>query len=428
MKLQISKNPDMLDEIRVFSSMVRIAFNRFQDGYSEKQITEYLNARFVTNCWMIRSAIKEAHALFDVQGQRHIVFGGKWNLKQYLKGLITKEQFKQKRQRPLCSIGESIYKGNRLFAFDLSNNRVVYKPTRGIRKEILFCPVKKKLANELAKVQELASQKKMPITVKFTDKHLYLTYDESLIYHETYKGLKQNRVLGIDMNPNYIGVSVIEFDKNDEFRVLHKEVYDLTALTKSSGKASNDKKSKYYTNKLKHETLAIAHKINRLVDYWKCSKLAIEDLSIKPSDKQKGSAFNRLCNNKWERQLFVNKLKMLSGIHRYELVEVNPAYSSIVGNFAYGSPTTPDMVASASEIARRAYKKFEKGWFYPRFNISHINEQWKQTLCGVKSWKTLFPKIKEAGLKYRFLLSDYVGNAVLSKTYNKQKWIYHVFA
>ena len=427
-KLQISKNPDMLDEIRVFSSMVRIAFNRFQDGYSEKQITEYLNARFVTNCWMIRSAIKEAHALFDVQGQRHIVFGGKWNLKQYLKGLITKEQFKQKRQRPLCSIGESIYKGNRLFAFDLSNNRVVYKPTRGIRKEIYFRPVKKKLANELATVQELASQKKMPVTVKFTDRHLFLTYDESLIYNEAYKGLKFNRVLGIDMNPNYIGVSVIEFDKNDEFRVLHKEVYDLTALTKSSGKASNDKKSKYYTNKLKHETLAIAHKINRLVDYWKCSKLAIEDLSIKPSDKQKGSAFNRLCNNKWERQLFVNKLKMLSGIHRYELVEVNPAYSSIVGNFAYGSPTTPDMVASASEIARRAYKKFEKGWFYPRFNISHINEQWKQTLCGVKSWKTLFPKIKEAGLKYRFLLSDYVGNAVLSKTYNKQKWIYHVFA
>lgn len=106
MKLQISKNPDMLDEIRVFSSMVRIAFNRFQDGYSEKQITEYLNARFVTNCWMIRSAIKEALALFDVQGQKHIVFGGKWNLKQYLKGLITKEQFKQNNANKLVRMAD----------------------------------------------------------------------------------------------------------------------------------------------------------------------------------------------------------------------------------------------------------------------------------------------------------------------------------
>ena len=427
-KLQISNKPDVLEDMRIFSSMVRIAFNRFQDGYSEKQITEYLNARFVINCWVIRSAVKEAHALFDVQGQRHIVFGGKWNLKQYLKGLITKEQFKQNRLMPLCSIGEYQFKGNRLIDFDLPNNRIVYKPSRGVCKEIRFCSVKKKLVNELAEVQELASQKKMPVTVKFTDKYLYLTYDESLIYNEAYKGLKFNRVLGIDMNPNYIGVSVIEFDGNDEFKVLHKEVYDLTALTKSSGKASTDNISKYLTNKLKHETIAIAHKINRLVDYWKCSKLAIEDLSIKPSDKQKGTAFNRLCNNRWERQLFVNKLKMLANIYKYELVGVNPAYSSIVGNFAYGSPNTPDMIAASIEIARRAYKKFEKGWFYPKFNVERTDEQWKQTLSGVKTWKDLFRKIKEAGLKYRFLLSDYIGNAVLSKTYNKQKWIYHVFA
>ena len=405
-----------------------MAYNRLQEGCSENDTRKKLQSIFGVNCWLASSSVKEAHGLLNGNNGKKVLFGGKWNLKQYLKGLITKEQFKQKRQRPLCSIGESIYKGNRLFAFDLSNNLVVYKPTRGVRKEIRFCPVKKKLANELAKVQEFASQKKMPITVKFTDKHLFLTYDESLIYNEAYKGLKHNRVLGVDMNPNYIGVSVIEFDKNDEFRVLHKEVYDLTALTKSSGKTSNDKKSKYYTNKLKHETLAIAHRINKLVDYWKCSKLAIEDLSIKPSDKQKGKNLNRLCNNRWERQLFVNKLKMLAGIHRYELVEVNPAYSSIVGNFAYGSPTTPDMVASAIEIARRAYKKFEKGWFYPKFNVETQDERWKQTLGGVKTWKDLFRKIKEAGLKYRFLLVDYVHNAVLSKTYNKQKWIYHVFA
>lgn len=426
-KLQISNKPDVLEDMRIFSSMVRIAFNRFQDGYSEKQITEYLNTRFVANCWVIRSAIKEAHVLFDVQGQRHIMFGGKWNLKQYLKGLITKEQFKQNRLIPLCSIGETVKRGNRLINFNLQDNYITYKPSSLIRKEIKFCPVRKKLANELAKVQELTNQKKIPVTVKFTDKHLYLTYDESLIYNEAYKGLKHNRILGIDMNPNYIGVSVIEFDKDDEFKVLHKEVFDLTSLTKSSGKSSIDSKSKYYTNKLKHETLAIAHKINKLVDYWKCSKLAIEDLSIKPADKQKGKTCNRLCNNKWERQLFVNKLKMLANIHRYEVVEVNPAYSSVVGNFAYGSPNTPDMVAASIEIARRAYKKFEKGWFYPKYHVETPNEQWKQTLDGVKSWKDLFRKIKEAKLKYRFLLSDYVGNAVLSKTYFTKRWARVIF-
>ena len=414
--------------MRVFSSAVRMAFNRFQDGMPETEVYARVSKHFQVNCWIILSATKEAHNLFDSVKSRHIVFGGIHNLKQYLTKHITREQYTYNRMNPVCSVGCKNHKGNRLINFDLTHNRIEYKPSSSIHKEIQFCPVKKKLADELAKVQELTDQKKMPVTVKFTDKHLFLTYDESLIYNEAYKGLKHNRVLGIDMNPNYIGVSVIEFDNHDEFRVLHKEVYDLSRLTKPSGMASTDTKSKYYTNKLKHETLAIAHKINRLVDYWKCSKLAVEDLSIKPKDQKKGKTFNRLCNNKWEKQLFINKLKMLAGIHKYELVEVNPAYSSIVGNFAYGSPTTPDMVAASIEIARRAYKKFEKGWFYPKFNVERTDEQWKQTLSGVKTWKSLFLKIKESKLKYRFLLSDYIGNAVLSKRNHSQKWERYLFA
>ena len=421
-KLHITNSPDVLDDMRVFSSIVRMAFNRYQEGLSEKEVRAYVSQRFQRNSWFIQSAVKEAQAIYASQGKRKIVFGGKFNLKQYLKGLITKERFKRARTMPVSIVGESANYGNRLTTFNLINRLVTYKPSRSNHTEIKFCPVKKKLADELAKVQELTEQKKMPVTVKFTDKHLFLTYDETLIYNEVYRGLKQNRVLGIDMNPNYVGVSVIEFDKHDEFKVLHKEVFDLTRLTKPSGESSQHNKSKYYTNKLKHETLAIAHTINKMVDYWKCSKLAIEDLSIKSSNKQKGKTVNRLCNNKWERQLFVNKLKMLAGIHRYELVEVNPAYSSIVGNFTYGSPNTPDMVAASIEIARRAYKKFEKGWFYPRFNINRLNEQWKQTLSGVKSWKNLFLKVKESKLKYRFLLSDYIGNAVFRINHRRSKW------
>ncbi len=427
-KLQISNKPDVLDDMRVYSSAVRLAFNRYQDGLSEKEVRSYVSQRFSHNSWFIQSAVKEAQAIYLARGKGRVVFGGKQNLKRYIKGLITKEQFKYNRMLPVGSCGERLQTGNRLIDFDLPNNRVIYKPSRGVRKEIRFCSVKKKLAIELAKVQELTSQKKMPVTVKFTDKHLYLTYDESLIYNESYKDLKHNRVLGIDMNPNYVGVSIIEFDKHDDFKVFHKEVFDLTRLTKPSGKASTDRQSKHAMNKLRHETIAIAHKINKLVDYWKCSKLAVEDLSIKPKDQNKGKSFNRLCNNKWERQLFVNKLKMLASIHKYELVEVNPAYSSIVGNFAYGSPNTPDMVAASIEIARRAYKKFEKGWFYPRFNVETPNELWKQTLDGVKTWKDLFRKVKEAKLKYRFLLSDYVGNAVLSIFYRQCMWKVYTFA
>lgn len=427
-KLTIRDKIDVLDDMRIFSSIVRVAFNRYRDRMKEKEVRAYCNSIFDHNSWFIQSAVKEAAALYKLNDEKRILFGGKNNLHQYLRGLIDKTVYKYRRMLPIGIQGEKLYKGNRLFVFDLNNQRLTYKPNKDRHVEIRFLPMKKKITEELAKVQELTEQNKITVSVKMSDKYVWLTYDESLIYNIKYKKLQSKRVLGIDMNPNYIGLSVIEFDKNDEFNILHKQVFDLSRLTISSGKANTDTKSKYITNKLKHETIEIAHEISKLVNVWKCKTLAIEDLSIKSKDRKKGKKLNRLCNNKWERQLFMNKLKMLANLHKYEFVEVNPAYSSIVGNFAYGNENTPDMVAASIEIARRAYKKYKKGWFYPRFNIQFRDEQWKQTLGAVENWKELFQKIKETGLKYRFQLLDYVQNAVFSKNYIQKCYSIYIFA
>lgn len=369
-RLTICNNVDVLDDMRVFSSIVRVAFNRFQDGMDEKEVRAYCNSMFTHNSWFIQSAIKEASALYKLNGEKHILFGGKNNLHQYLKGLIDKAAFKYSRLFPIGIQGETLHKGNRLFVFDLDNQRLTYKPRKERRVEINFLPMKKKIAAELSNVQELANQNKITVSVKLSEKYVWLTYDESLIYDARFKKLNSRRVLGIDMNPNYIGLSVIEFNKNDEFKVLHKQVFDLRKLTISSGKASTDTSSKYITNKLKHETIAIAHEISKLVDVWKCKTVSIEDLSIDPKDLKKGKRLNKLCNNKWERGLFVNKLKMLAYLHKFDLGEINPAYSSIVGNIAYGDDNTPDMVAASIEIARRAYKKFEKGMVLSKIQYS----------------------------------------------------------
>ena len=427
-KLTICDKVDVLDDMRVFSSIVRVAFNRYQDGMDEKEVRAYCNSTFDHNSWFIQSAVKEGAALYKLNGEKRILFGGKNNLHQYLRGLIDKTTFKYRRMFPIGIQGERLRGGNRLFDFDLGNQCLTYKPNKDRHVEIQFLPMKKKIADELVKVQELTEQNKITVSVKLSDKYVWLTYDEGLIYNAGFKKLQSKRVLGIDMNPNYIGLSVIEFNKNDEFKVLHKQVFDLSKLTISSGKASTDSKSKYITNKLKHETVVIAYEISKLVDVWKCKTVAIEDLSIKPKDLKRGKKLNKLCNNKWERQLFVNKLKMLANLHKFNLVEVNPVYSSIVGNFAYGSENTPDMVAASIEIARRAYKKFDKGWFYPRFNIQFRDEQWKQTLGSVDDWKGLFSKIKETGLKYRFLLRDYIQNAVFSKNYIQKCYSIYTFA
>ena len=123
-----------------------------------------------------------------------------------------------------------------------------------------------------------------------------------------------------------------------------------------------------------------------------------------------------------------NKLLLLSNIYGYELVKVNPVYSSFIGNLIYGNSDTPDMVAASIEIARRGYKKYEKKWFYPAFNIERLDEQWKQTLTGVKDWKNAFLKIKNSKVKYRVLLNDdIIQNAVFSKFNRKSKVIIYSF-
>ena len=83
------------------------------------------------------------------------------------------------------------------------------------------------------------------------------------------------------------------------------------------------------------------------------------------------------------------------------------------------------MIAASIEIARRGYKKFEKSWFYPSIKDERIDEQWKQTLSGFDTWKSAFQEIKKSKVKYRFLILDYIQNAVLSIAHKqKQTSIY----
>lgn len=422
-KLKIKNNIDLTAELKEFNSIVRFSFNRFQEGLKEKEIRSKVNSLFKNNCWFNQCAIKVGQQIFKKHKDKKIIFGGKFLLKQYMKKLITKEEYSLKKLLPINIQGEAKQKGNRLFKFDLVNSKLTLKLSKKNHQGIEFYKPNKNQFRELSKIQELVENKQLTVSVSLNNEYIWLIFDESLLnIQEKFKDLKINRVLGLDLNPNYIGLSVLEFNKNDEFKVIHKLVFDLSNLNITSKKSSSDKSSKHLNNKRKFELILVCYKINKLINYWKCSKLCIEDLNIKSCNKGSGKNFNRLCNNVWNRNLVMNKLKLLSNIFSYELIEVNPVYSSFIGNLLYGNEQTPDMIASSIEIARRGYKKYSKGWFYPIFSIEHLNEQWKQTLSGIEDWKTAFNQIKKSKLKYRFQLNEFISNAVFSKKY-KQKHI-----
>lgn len=399
------------EDSRICSAMRRFAFNRFQDGVKQREIYQLINDKFECNCHLKNSALRNANGLFTLNKNKKVHFG---KFLKFQRGLITKDELKDSKNTGIISEGETNQKGNRLFKIDIENSKFIYK--RACKEHYDLKIVEKlndKRRNILQKLEVLMSEKKIPVTIRLKKDHIYLSYDEKVVEKEKqFKGLFKNRILGIDLNPNYFGISIIEFNHQDKYRVIHKEVIDLNKLQEKS------------KNKIHHELYEINHHILKLCKQWHVSKLAIEDLKFKKSNKFWSKDLNRLCRNKFRYSFVKQHLQTICNVYGVELIEVNAAYSSIIGNFKHGSESCPDMVAASIEIARRAYRKFQKGWIYPKIvNNQRIQQvlgnQWKEELrLDYMSWKGLSGIIKKSKLKYRFQLQP--SNAVFSKNYLKK--------
>ena len=411
----------LLEDSRICSAMKRFVFNRLLEKKSRVEINAELKEKFKCNSFLRNSEIIDGNMAFDSAKKRNcdkLYFG---QFKKFQKGLITKEEYKDSRNTGIYAVGEANQKGNRLFKIDVQNVKIIYKRAC---KEHYDLVIDEKLNSKrkalLCKIQSLMEEKKTPITFKVKKNYVYLTYDEKIVEKEKqFKNLKSNRVLGIDLNPNYFGISIIEFDDKNEFKVLYKEAIDVSELQISS------------KNKIDFELHQINHHILNLCKNFKVSKLSVEDLKFKKNNKFWSKSLNRLCKNQFRYSMVKSHLQTLCSTYGVELIEVNAAYSSIIGNFVHGGDNTPDMVAASIEIARRSYRKFEKGWFQPGFVSKQrlmqvLGNQWKEELGqGYQSWKGLSGEIKELKLKYRFQLVPQ--NAVFSKFHNKMLSYFYVF-
>lgn len=406
------------EDSRICSAMRRYAFNRLQDGNKQREIYQMIINKFDCNCHLANSALRNANALYSINKDKKVYFGKYLGFK---KGLISKDELRESRDNGILSEGEMNQKGNRLFKIEVENNKFLYK--RACKEHYDLIIVEKlsdKRKQVLSRLQILMTEKKIPVTIRLKKDIIYITYDEKIVEnHRKFNNLFANRVLGIDLNPNYFGISVIEFNHNDNFKIIHKEVIDVSNLQSKS------------KNKIKHELYEINHRILRLCKQWHVGKLACEDLKFNNKKKFWNKSLNKLCKNNFRFNIIKSHLETLCNTFGVEFIEVNAVYSSIIGNFIHGSNNCPDMVASSVEIARRSYKKFEKGWIYPRvINTQRYKEvlgnQWKEELeLAYMSWKGLSGKIKESKLKYRFQLNP--SNAVFSKTYLKKSIIIYNF-
>ena len=405
--------------MKQYSSVLHFVYNRVQEGKLQKDIKQQiktLNNINLLDSWFIQCSF------YDIPKKQKVIFGGKKNYFQRLKNNISKKEYSQKRLAPIYSIGEKVnrsVRGNRKFHIEQDIENIIFKPNKSIKinLQLIGLNKRKQILSKLYKRQE---HRNLNIAYKLDLEYVYVIFDETDIYNYETKFIK-DRVLSLDLNPNYIGWSIVDWKSESEFNVVKTGIYSIKKLNdkdfnlKNKGYNSDSKERKYITDKRNFETIQIVKNIINKAIYYKCQLISIEDLNIKTSDKELGKRFNKLANNLWCRNTFVNNLTKRCNIYNIKLLKVKPEYSSFIGNFLYRSLNLPDMILASIEIGRRGYefynqyisktKEIKKNIVQPDMNM--FNKLYLKSLEEFKLQPTykdlieLYYFFKKSKLKYR---------------------------
>ena len=186
---------------------------------------------------------------------------------------------------------------------------------------------------------------------------------------------KENGVIAIDTNASPIHLAVAEVSKTGELLS-----YQTISLHNLLGLSQNSKDNQEWI--LAHQLLDLA--------IQKGKAIAIENLKkLKRGRRGDGKVKLRKILHQWNAKRFLQKLKRVAMLKGVEVIEVNPAYTSIMGMLKYAPQLSIDKdVAGAYVIGRRAlgfkedmpenYEKLLKDKAYLEFALKRYEEREKE--------------------------------------------------
>jgi IS605 OrfB family transposase len=388
----IKKQQSIFNDIRFieqYSSVVRFTYNRIiKDNIIKASELEHIVKSTMNNIELldasfIKCAVKKAS---ELNRDEKIYFGSKkefFNKKYHRKNTYNKNT-------PISVRGETSKerKGNRKATLDILNNMVIFKPKKGIQYEIPL-QLSKGEKNNLYKLQLLCEEGKGYFNFMISEDSIWISYDPSLISETVYES-KKDRYLGLDLNPNYIGLSIMDINHNNKVEV-YKEIIDLRKLNESN------------TNKKNYETVTISKHIISLCKHYHIECVGLENLNMKSKNHKKGKKLNRLLNS-WNRNSFVNNLKKRLTLNSIKFKEVRPEYSSFIGQLE--NPLDYDSVAASKEIAYRSFLLSKGLNEYNSINRECMNlvpTRWKEMVPEVfTTFKDLYYTFKKKKLLYSY--------------------------
>jgi IS605 OrfB family transposase len=380
--------------MRKQSSAIRTAYNMLKDLEKEKarnqhaQIYHRLRQLFPElPTKYIDSAIYKAK---QYPTDKPVVFGGKRLFEKLCKNHLTgkareklKKQWRELRQGTLVSIGSKSDKGNRLTRFEDLNGQLHLRITTGHR-EFIYAKVLRELSNSKDKwitfmamlLESWHTQSYFPYTVelKLRDGEVYGSVSFEIPTPEV-RYTKENGVISIDTNASPIHLAIAEVSKTGELLS-----YQTISLHHLLGLFQNSKD---------HQEWILAHQIVDLA-IQKNKAIAIENLKkLKKGMRGDGKATLRKRLHHWNAKKFLQKLKRVAMLKGVEVIEVNPAYTSVIGMLKYAPQLNIDKdIAGAYVIGRKAlgfkedtpenYEKLLKDEAYLEFALKKYEEREKE--------------------------------------------------
>lgn len=283
-------------------------------------------------------------------------------------------QWRENRLRNFYSVGNSLHRGNIFFNFDFNNNEIIFKPNRNTKINIIIKPTKSQ-KKELQQLQVLIDLKEIPVTISLSYNKINIIYSSERLNNfdfkeNDYKKEKKNKsdeekkqiwikhkkeqeqrklfgklsdvYCGIDLNPEHIGMAI-----RNKTKILFTKDYDLSEILKKT-KDNN-------TTTIRYNLAHIYKDIFKNCSHYKVSHFTTEELNFK-HDENNSRKMNRKTKNLWCREFQVELIQKYTERLGIIHLEINPAYSSFVGNMVY---ECFDPVAASLEICRRGmlYKK-----------------------------------------------------------------------
>ncbi|QWK19038.1 MAG: IS200/IS605 family accessory protein TnpB-related protein [Hydrogenobacter thermophilus] len=421
----------LLKLMRRFCSCYRYAYSRLLEKQERKDLKKELQKIFCLNSRYCDDAIFKAQSLINLcketgQNPEKVIFGGRKLFeklkKKHLNGQQSeklRQKWEERRKGLLYSRGDKTKKGNLNTRIEFEKDNLKLRINTGERgwiKANIKRTVNRQNDKWINFIADLLQAEKTgeyflySVEIRKINNNFYafISYEEVKLEEPIIT--KDSGVIGIDINasPFHIAMVSVKPDGNLE-KIRRISLHTLLGKTKNQ--------REYLSWQIAHQITDIAKEENKAI--------AIERLSSMPKgERGDGNGKLRKRLQQWIYKGLLEKIKALAKRKRIQVIEVNPAYTSVVGALKYAPQYSLDKdTAGAFVIGRKVlgfrerlpenYEKLITDKEYLDFVVERLQEEKQKTQEKLKEEnnqykrKPLKSKINELNKQLKIIQSLY---------------------